>query len=242
MTPDIVTVGGASLILGDAAFLAEAHAGRAGVIVTDPPYRLTSGGVPKVGGPHRTMGGIFHPDAYDNGGALMATPGWGEVSASIARLAAPDCDLYVFANDKNVFAAQSALAARRLRLHNLLIWDKCAATPNRWYMKRAEFVLYMWKGRARRIANAGDGQIMACPAPRGAGKIHETEKPVDLLRRLIANSARMGETVYDPFAGSASTLVAAETEGFPSVGFEVDAGRFERAAKRLERDLGKRWA
>ena len=62
---------------------------------------------------------------------------------------------------------------------------------------------------------------------------HPTEKPVPLLRDLIESSSIAGEIVFDPFAGSGSTLVAATLEGRRSVGIEIEERYCEVAAKRL---------
>ena len=43
-----------------------------------------------------------------------------------------------------------------------------------------------------------------------ANKIHPTMKPIELCVRGILNSSRKGEIVYEPFAGSGSTLIACE--------------------------------
>lgn len=68
-------------------------------------------------------------------------------------------------------------------------------------------------------------------------KYHPTEKPVDILRQLIESSSVMGETVYDPFAGSGSTLIAAALEGRAAVGVEFEERYCETAARRLEKEV-----
>jgi site-specific DNA-methyltransferase (adenine-specific) len=55
------------------------------------------------------------------------------------------------------------------------------------------------------------------------GAHHPTEKPLELLRFLIRYSCSPGGRVLDPFAGSGSTVRAAQLEGRSAVGIEVDA-------------------
>jgi len=52
--------------------------------------------------------------------------------------------------------------------------------------------------------------------------VHLTEKPVELARRAIEHSSRPGEAVLDPFAGSGSTLIAAEQTGRRCYLMEID--------------------
>jgi site-specific DNA-methyltransferase (adenine-specific) len=66
---------------------------------------------------------------------------------------------------------------------------------------------------------------------------HPTEKPVDLLRQLIESSSVMGETVYDPFAGSGSTLIASRLEGRIAIGCEIEEKYCEIAVKRFNQEL-----
>lgn len=61
-------------------------------------------------------------------------------------------------------------------------------------------------------------------------KIHPTQKPVNLLKRLIEVFTDPGDVVIDPVAGSGATLRAAYELGRPSYGFEVDK-QFYMAAR-----------
>lgn len=90
------------------------------------------------------------------------------------------------------------------------------------------------KGYGNLSARLRKGSILRATRPISAAvKHHPTEKPVDILRQMIESSSVMGETVYDPFAGSGSTLVAALLEGREAVGCEIDERYCEAAARRL---------
>jgi len=62
---------------------------------------------------------------------------------------------------------------------------------------------------------------------------HPTQKPVELISRMIANSSRPGELVFDPFCGSGSTLLAAHQLNRIGYGVEVDPGYVAVALDRL---------
>jgi len=63
-------------------------------------------------------------------------------------------------------------------------------------------------------------------------KIHPTQKPQNLLRKLIKIFTDEGDMVIDPVAGSASSLVAAKLMGRKCAGFEINKDFYE---------LGKGW-
>lgn len=65
-------------------------------------------------------------------------------------------------------------------------------------------------------------------------RIHITQKPQELIQRLIRVSSNPGELVLDPFMGSGTTAVAALAEERQFIGFERDEGYFWAAMKRIE--------
>jgi len=62
---------------------------------------------------------------------------------------------------------------------------------------------------------------------------HPNEKPVNLMRVMIEASSQFDEVVFDPFAGSGSTLVAALLEGRKAVGVEIDSNYCDLIRQRL---------
>jgi site-specific DNA-methyltransferase (adenine-specific) len=205
--------------------------------VSDPPYPLTTAG--GMNDPRRMRGGMMK---HYSGKPVACAITWPEIMAVLDRVTAVDADLYVFVNDKNMRAALNAAHEAGFRLHNILTWDKVTATANRWYMKNLEFVLYLFKGRARTISSPGSkaGQTV----PHKDVTDHPTEKPVALLRGYIANSSNPGDLVVDPFAGSGSTGVAAIEIGRRFVGCEIDPQWHRAAVPRLVRaqaDFEAKW-
>ena len=78
-------------------------------------------------------------------------------------------------------------------------------------------------------------------AEHNNGKQHPTQKPVDLMARIINTSSRENAVVLDPFMGSGSTGVACANTGRNFIGIELDEGYYNIAQKRIEqaRTTGK---
>lgn len=80
--------------------------------------------------------------------------------------------------------------------------------------------------------------IRSSPTPAAERKIapHPSLKPQAVLRQIVRASLPLGEgVVLDPFAGSGSTLAAACSIGYPSVGCEMDERYVHLAAKAIPR-------
>ena len=74
---------------------------------------------------------------------------------------------------------------------------------------------------------------MDWPRDNESEKIHPTQKPIELLQRLIEIFTDEGDVVIDPVAGSGSTLVAAERLNRKGYGFEIKKEFWTKANKWL---------
>jgi DNA modification methylase len=79
---------------------------------------------------------------------------------------------------------------------------------------------------------------------RGGGAIrrqqeHPTQKPVELFLRPIRNHTRVGEVVYEPFAGSGSQVIAAERTQRRCRAIEISARYCDVILRRWEAETGK---
>lgn len=63
---------------------------------------------------------------------------------------------------------------------------------------------------------------------------HPTQKPLELMKRLIALCTSEGDTVLDPFCGSGSTGVACVSLGRNFLGIDLDQSFLKLATKRIE--------
>ena len=102
------------------------------------------------------------------------------------------------------------------------------------YQQRHEPVLYGWRedGPHFFISDRCQSSVFEVDKPR-ASDLHPTTKPVPLIARMIANSSRPGEIVYDPFCGSGSTIVAAAQLKRVGFGCELDPAYLAVELERL---------
>ena len=73
-----------------------------------------------------------------------------------------------------------------------------------------------------------------------ADTVHGTQKPVECMRRPILNNSSPGQAVYEPFMGSGTTLIAAETTGRVCLGIELNPAYVDVAVERWQRFTGKK--
>ena len=64
------------------------------------------------------------------------------------------------------------------------------------------------------------------------------QKPVECMRRPILNNSSPGQAIYEPFMGSGTTLIAAETTGRVCLGIELDPAYVDVAVERWQRFTG----
>lgn len=69
-------------------------------------------------------------------------------------------------------------------------------------------------------------------------RYHPTQKPLDLIERLILASSNEGDLVVDPFSGSGSTQLSAIKLGRNYIGIELDSNYYELSLKRID-EFGK---
>lgn len=233
-----------SLVCGDAvANMRALPDGSVDVAVFDPPYPTISGGSnDKPDGDWSRPSGIL----TQNDGKIFAendiTPD--DYLPELYRVMADQSHVYLMTNFLGLKKGLMATVIRHgFDIHNLLVWKKNNATPNRWYMKDLEYTIFARKGKAFAINDKGSKSSQdVFPHPLDwpnvpSPKTHPTEKPVNLMRSYIQNSAQEGATILDPFMGTGATGVAVGTLvdelDLRFIGFELDPTFCDLAAKRL---------
>jgi DNA modification methylase len=72
-----------------------------------------------------------------------------------------------------------------------------------------------------------------------ADTVHGTQKPVECMRRPILNNSSPGQAIFEPFMGSGTTLIAAETTGRICYGVELNPTYVDVAVARWQAFTGQ---
>lgn len=142
--------------------------------------------------------------------------------------------LYLFNSDAMIFALRKGMENTGVHFSQLLIWIKNQAIIGRKdYLPQHELIAYGWYGKHDPL-RAKDKSIIFCPKP-SKSPLHPSQKPVALMRRLILNSTKVGDTVYDCFAGSGTLAVAAQQTQRNCILIERDEEYCQKILERMER-------
>jgi site-specific DNA-methyltransferase (adenine-specific) len=157
------------------------------------------------------------------------------------QLIAEDGHLYIMTNHINMSKLLNELDNANFQVSKILTWVKDNKIMGQYYMSQSEFIVFARpkKGKARRINNCGTSDVIQVANKKtkdiNGNNIHDTEKPVELMKTLVGNSIK-GSTskVLDPFMGVGSTGLACLELDCEFVGIELDENYFEIAKTRLE--------
>jgi len=199
------------------------------------------------------------PDATRaSGGARGRTPGhrrtsisgdvradWSEAFALVPSLQVG----YVWYASAHTLEVLQGLLAIGFELAQQVIWDKGLFSIGRsWYHWAHEpcFVIRRPGVPNLFIGERDQATIWRAPSPKRIGggskekkEDHPTQKPVLLSEIPIRNHLQPGEAVYEPFSGSGTTLMAAETLGRRCYALEIDPKYVQVAIERWQNFTGR---
>lgn len=140
-----------------------------------------------------------------------------------ARLLKNGGRFYMFIDWRQLPTATDAVQAAGLIWRGLIAWDKGrgSRSPHTGYHRhQCEYVIFATKGPCEKAPGRGpfDGCFHAT-VPQA--KLHPTQKPEKIITELV-KAVEPGGLILDPFAGSGTTLYAAEKEGRNSIGIEME--------------------
>ena len=130
--------------------------------------------------------------------------------------------IYIFTSWK-VLDKVKPIAEKHFEVKNCLVWNK-----NDWsmgdlsgnYAEKYELILFCTKGK-RILSSELSRPVNVIDCARTGNTEHPTQKPIELISKLIKYSTKKGELVLDYFAGSCSTLKASKQEGRKWFGIEI---------------------
>jgi DNA modification methylase len=208
------------------------------LMVTDPPYgvKLDPQWRERAGlGKQRQSGIIPHDDRVDWRAAYRLFPG------DVA---------YVWHAGVHAVEVAAGLEEVGLRIRAQIIWSKQHFALGRgdyhwqhepcWYAVR-EGKSSHWSG------DRTQSTVWQIPNLNPFGGLrneeatgHGAQKPVELLRRPIINNTRRGGMIFDPFLGSGTTLIAAESTERICYGLEIDPRYVDLIVRRWQQLTGQR--
>lgn len=215
-------------------------AGSVAAIATDPPYG--SGGDTRAakmagtGSKYVNSSSSYQRTLPDFAGDSLPPEAWVAMMLRVweqcARVLAPDGVFLCFTDWRQAPGMYQVLAHAGLRVRGQVGWDKGLGTrPRRGgFRQQEEYILWGGNGALPRrdIYLAG---VMRCPT-LSVNKIHQTQKPIELMLDVLP-IVRPGGLILDPFAGSATTGVAALQLGYEFHGIEQVPAIYQTALDRL---------
>mgnify|MGYP000913801610 CR=1 FL=1 len=200
------------------------------LIVTDPPYKTT-----KRGG-HGNSGGMCKNKIFNKGKVFAHN----DIKPEIYRILKEQTHCYIMTNHVNLYKILTIAKNTGFHFIKSLIWNKGNKIMGQSYMSQFEYILFFRKGKFKKINHCGTSDILNIPNKKTKGEdgknLHDTEKPIDLMKILIENSSKEEDIILDPFAGSGSTLIAAKVLNRNYIGYEIDKQYYNIAFNKINKN------
>jgi site-specific DNA-methyltransferase (adenine-specific) len=216
------------------------------MVFADPPYFLSNGGITCRSG-RRTQvdkGGWDRSEGVEADFRFQAA--W---LSQCRRILKPNGTIWVSGTRHNIFSVGFAMQRLGYKLLNDIVWFKKNPPPNlscRYFTHATETIL--WAARSEKSRHCFNYKLMkkanldkqmqslwTILPPRASEKHfgrHPTQKPIELLERIVLASTQPGDLVLDPFSGSGTTGIAAARHGRRYIGIELNPGYLELSVQR----------
>ena len=215
----------------DVSKLLEGGGGKVKLYLTDPPYNVAYEGKTK--------------DALTIENDSMDDESFRQFLVDAFSMADTVLDpggvFYIWHADSEGYNFRGACRDVGWKVRECLIWNKNTLVLGRQdYQWKHEPCLYGWKDGAGHAWYSDRSQttVIDCDKPQRNGE-HPTMKPVELFRYLMENSTKKGDSVFDSFGGSGTTLVAAEQTGRVAYLMELDPVYVDVIIKRWQDMTGQ---
>ena len=230
------------------------------MIFADPPYNLSNGGFSVHAGRMVSVDkGLWDiSNGFENDYAFHYR--WLEACKKVLK---PNGTLWVSGTYHSIYQCGHALQSLGYHILNDISWLKPNASPNlscRFFTASHETIIWARKEKKAKhtfnydlmkngnwpedkLKKAGlqmrSVWAMGTPKPeeKKYGK-HPTQKPLDLLKRIVLSSTNKGDVILDPFTGSSTTGIASAMNGRKFIGIDMEKDYLELSIKRFN-DLKK---
>lgn len=230
------------------------------LIFADPPYNLSGNGLKWKG--NKTGGDWYMVnEQWDKMTApeyIKFTRKW---LGACDRVLKDKGSIYIACSYHNIAEVMIVLKQLDFKINNIITWYKTNAMPNmtrRVFTHSTEFVVWAVKGKKwvfnyeelKKInpEKQKDGSpkqmrdLWKSPLVQGKERLrgddgralHPTQKPEEMLKRIILASSQKGDVVLDPFLGSGTTSYVAKKYGRRWIGIEKDERYIKIATKRMK--------
>lgn len=217
-------------------------------IFADPPYFLSNGGITCQNG---KMVKVDKGDWDKSKGADVNHDFNKEWISRCQKLLKPNGSMMVSGTMHVIYSVGFAMQQLNMKLLNNIIWQKPNPPPNlacRYFTHSTETILWSAKTmKSKHLFNyplmkkINDNKQMKdvwnFTAPKKSEKLfgkHPTQKPLDLLTRILLSATNENDLVLDPFNGSGTTGVACVTNNRNYVGIELEKSYIELTKKRIK--------
>ena len=199
------------------------------LMVTDPPYGVkydpkwrAEAGVNKNKG---KLGEVLNDDRAD----------WREAWALFPGDVAYVWHTGLFAN-----VVQDSIEAVGFEVRSQIVWakDRFALSRGHYHWQH-EACWYAVRNKAHWSGDRSQSTLWEIKSRDDSGVGHGTQKPVECMRRPIVNNSQPGDTVYEPFSGSGTTIIAGEMTGCRVLAVELNPAYVDVAVRRWEAYTGK---
>jgi len=217
---------------------------QAQAVFTDPPYNV------EIAGNVSGLGKVKHQDFAMASGEMSELEFASFLKKVFLQLVdhSTDGSLHYICMDWRHVRELLEAGRAYTELKNLCVWSKTNAGMGAFYRSQHELVFVFKSGSARHINNIELGRfgrnrtnVWTYAGATTFGKerdeglaMHPTVKPVALVADAILDCSNRGAIILDAFAGSGSTLVAAEKTGRRGYGIELDPHYCDTIIKRMK--------
>lgn len=217
------------------------------VIMTDPPYFLSNGGISCHNG---RMVSVDKGD-WDRKSLTDVEYFYSELLKELKRILKPDGTLWIFGTMHNIYILGYLLNKFEYKIMNNITWQKTNPAPNlgcRTFTHSTETILWAKQNKhSKHVYNyylmkeLNGGKQMkdvwttstTKKREKTFGK-HPTQKPLEIMEQMILASTTEESLILDPFVGSGTTCVAANKLKRRSIGIDNNEDYINIAKKRIE--------